>query len=130
MLATLRATVGTETVAATVAEHIRPYVRTIDQDGHYPEGGLRALGKAGAFAHHVGTAAPGNGLNAAIAAMAEVGETCLSTAFCVWCQDALAWYLDRSQNKSLRSRLLPAISIRHASRRHRPIESHEGILGH
>lgn len=96
------------TVADVVAQSIRPILNDIDAKGLYPEQALRSLGRAGAFAHHVGEA-PG-GLPAAIAAMAEVGETCVSSAFCMWCQDALAWYLDRSPNRALAARLLFDVS--------------------
>jgi alkylation response protein AidB-like acyl-CoA dehydrogenase len=74
------------TVADIAADSVRPLVRKIDQEGLYPDGLLRELGAAGAFAHHVST--DGNGLIAAVADMANVAEVCLSTAFCMWCQDA------------------------------------------
>ncbi|SFM01831.1 Acyl-CoA dehydrogenase [Methylobacterium pseudosasicola] len=88
--------IGPETtrgVADIVAVDLRPQIGAIDA-GAYPETVLRALGAAGAFAHHTdGTAA---GLLRAIEAMGEIAEACLSTAFCTWCQDALVWYLARS----------------------------------
>lgn len=93
-----------------VARDIRPMLHAIDRDGVYPETAMRRLGAAGAFSHHVASRADGGGLARAIAAMAEVGETCLSTGFCMWCQDALAWYLNRSDNDGLKRRLLPAIA--------------------
>ena len=93
-----------------VASDIRPNLHAIDRDGVYPETAMRRLGAAGAFSHHIGNSASDGGLDRAIAAMAEVGETCLSTAFCMWCQDALAWYLDRSDNDSLKRRMLPAVA--------------------
>src|SRR5262249_61175806 len=40
--------------------------------------------------------------------MADIGTACLSTAFCTWCQDALVWYLDRSDNPAPRARYLAA----------------------
>lgn len=93
-----------------VARDIRPILHAIDRDGVYPETAMRRLGAAGAFSHHIGNSASDGGLDRAIAAMAEVGETCLSTAFCMWCQDALAWYLDRSDNDSLKRHVLPAVA--------------------
>ena len=96
------------TVADIAADSVRPLVRKIDQEGLYPDGLLRELGAAGAFAHHVST--DGNGLIAAVADMANVAEVCLSTAFCMWCQDALVWYLARSENTDLRTRLLDAFA--------------------
>ena len=93
-------------VADVIAHQIAPEVRAIDRDGVYPETGLRALGSAGAYAHHI----DGGGLARAIADMATVAETCLSSAFCVWCQDALVWYLARGENPELRTRLLTAVA--------------------
>ena len=92
------------TVAEIAAETIRPLARTIDQDGFYPDQALQDLGAAGAFGRHAtGT---GDGLMAAIADTSRVAETCLSTAFCMWCQNALVWYLAKTENQPLRQRLL------------------------
>src|SRR5262249_30092808 len=41
----------------------------------------------------------------AIRAMAAAGEHCLSTSFCMWCQDALGWYIFTSANDDLKERL-------------------------
>ena len=97
-----------QNVGDVVAAHVRPLVQTIDRDGLYPEAALRGLGAAGAFAHHVGE--NGRGLPDAIADMAEVGATCLSTAFCMWCQDALVWYLDRTPNRELAAHALSDVA--------------------
>ena len=80
---------------------LAPLVRRIDE-GHYPEAVLRRLGEAGAFLGE--TKRP---LFDAISAMARVGEECLATAFCMWCQDTFAWYLQNTENEELRRRLLP-----------------------
>jgi alkylation response protein AidB-like acyl-CoA dehydrogenase len=82
---------------------LAPLVRRIDE-GHYPEAVLRRLGDAGAFLGEANRAAQ---LFDAIAAMARVGEECLATAFCMWCQDTFAWYLQNTDNEELRQRLLP-----------------------
>lgn len=92
-------------LAAVIREDLRPQVAAIDA-GRYPEDVLRALGAAGAFAHHLdGTP---EGLVGAIGAMAAAGEACLSTAFCIWCQDALVWYLARSDEADARRHLSAA----------------------
>jgi alkylation response protein AidB-like acyl-CoA dehydrogenase len=89
-------------VARVVEVQLAPLVRRIDR-GEYPETVLRALGDAGAFSAHVS----GTGdLFEAISAMERVGEQCLATAFCVWCQDTFAWYLANTDNESLRRRML------------------------
>ncbi len=97
-------------VADVIAREIEPKVETVDADGRYPIEALRALGHAEAFSHHVGGGQEPDGLRRAIADMAAVGEVCLSTAFCIWCQDALAWYLDRSENPEARERNLSAVA--------------------
>jgi len=92
-------------VGRIVSRDLAPLVQRIDREGHYPEAVLRELGEAGAFAAHVGH--EGAGMVDAIAAMARVGQDCLATAFCMWCQDALAWYLANSENDELKRALLP-----------------------
>ncbi len=99
------------TVSSIVADDLRPLARRIDTEGLYPAEILRRLGAAGAFAHHTERLGAGPaGIIAAVDAMAEVGESCLSTAFCTWCQDALVWYLDRSDNPAPRRRYLAAVA--------------------
>ena len=93
-----------EAVRGIAAKDLGPIVQKIDAEGLYPEGVLRAFGAAGAYGCHV----PDEGdpdLVTAIRAMAIAGEYCLSTAFCMWCQDALAWYIHASDNVLLRDRL-------------------------
>src|SRR5215831_17395918 len=97
------------TVSSIIAEELRPLARRIDAEGIYPTDILRRLGDAGAFAHHTESQGIGPaGVAAAVDAMAEIGTACLSTAFCTWCQDALVWYLDRSDNPAPRARYLAA----------------------
>ncbi len=98
------------TVAHVVADAVRPGARAVDEQGVYPAATLHRLGAAGAFSHHVGLGGAADGLLRAVADMTEVGAACLSTAFCLWCQDALAWYLDRSENDLVRQRHLGAVA--------------------
>ena len=92
-------------IARIVRFELLPLVRSID-GGHYPEGVLRRLGEAGAFlgGHREQRSSL---LFDAIASMASVGEHCLATAFCMWCQDTFAWYLLNTENEPLRETLLP-----------------------
>ena len=96
-------------VAGIVARDLSPLARAIDEGGVYPERILRALGEAGAFGRHLDGCAADGGLSDAIADMAEIAAVCLSTAFCAWCQDALAWYLDRAENLGPRERWLDEV---------------------
>ncbi len=87
---------------------LSPLVAAIDRDGFYPEAVLRAFGAAGAYAAHgegVAMGRLGAGLRTSVEAMSVAAEYCLSTAFCMWCQDALAWYISTSPNEALQSRL-------------------------
>ena len=99
-------------IRAIVAEMIAPNVEKIDRHGFYPEAALRSLGAAGAYAGHLTTYAPlaKRSIAAAVRAMASVGETCMSTAFCVWCQDTCGWYLEQTPNADLRDRLQPGVA--------------------
>jgi alkylation response protein AidB-like acyl-CoA dehydrogenase len=95
-----------ETVRDLSSRQLAPIVRKIDGEGHYPEAVIRAFGRAGAFARHLpGETLGGPDLVTAIRAMAAAGEYCLSTSFCMWCQNALAWYIFASDNQGLKASL-------------------------
>ena len=95
-----------EAVRKLSAQELAPIVQRIDSEGHYPENVMRSLGHAGAFACHLPGEAPGGpDLATAIRAMAAAGEYCLSTSFCMWCQDALGWYIFASANEALKADL-------------------------
>ncbi len=76
----------------------------IDQ-GTYPEAILRELGAVGAFMAQW-DAGEGPDYGTAIEVIAEVSRVCGSTGFMVWCQLALALYLERSANPALQGELL------------------------
>jgi hypothetical protein len=90
-----------EAVRRIAARDLAPIVREIDA-GFYPEAVLRAFGAAGAYGTHLPNGTGGADLATAVAAMAAAGEYCLATAFCMWCQDALAWYVSASENAALK----------------------------
>jgi alkylation response protein AidB-like acyl-CoA dehydrogenase len=99
---------GTDVVAAVRAlssRELAPLVRQIDAEGYYPEAVMRAFGGAGAYAQHLPGLSQKVDLSTAIEAMAAAGEHCLSTAFCMWCQDALGWYIFASANDPLKTSL-------------------------
>jgi alkylation response protein AidB-like acyl-CoA dehydrogenase len=95
-----------EDIRAIVRADLIPLVEQIDRDGFYPEDVMRKFGRAGAYGQHLPNGGSGFNLTNAIDAMSVVGEECLSTAFCVWCQDALGWYVAASSNETLKERLL------------------------
>lgn len=94
-------------VDAVASNQLMPLAREIDA-GLYPEDIMRALGTAGAYSAHVNADALDMG--ATIEAIARSGEECISTAFCMWCQNALAWYIASSENDALKATLLPKVS--------------------
>lgn len=95
-----------------VAIDLAPMAHDIDVKGLYPMDTMRALGEAGAFGGHLAgqTRLSSPDLGFAIRAMAEVSASCMSTAFCMWCQDACGWYLENTGNTELRDRLQPGIA--------------------
>jgi len=99
-----------EQVAQLARKDLAPLVHDIDLKGHYPEGFMRALGTAGAYSAHAPmTGSGGFDIETAVRAMSAVSEHCLSTGFCVWCQDALAWYIANSDNATLKSTIGPKL---------------------
>lgn len=83
---------------------LAPLVRKIDADGVYPESVMQAYGDAGAYGLHLPTGA-GPDIKTSIQAMSIAGEYCLSTAFCMWCQNAITWYVFNSDNTGLHETL-------------------------
>jgi hypothetical protein len=91
------------------SRELAPLVQKIDAEGYYPEAVMRAYGRAGGYACHLPNETPID-VGAAISAMAAAGEYCLSTSFCIWCQDALGWYIYASDNVSLKETLGPRVA--------------------
>ena len=83
------------------SRELAPLVRKIDADGLYPESVMRSFGQAGAYERHLPDGSAPD-LQASIQGMTIAGEYCLSTAFCMWCQSALAWYVYNSDNEALK----------------------------
>lgn len=92
------------------ADLLAPIVRKIDDERIYPEDIMRAYGAAGAYGTHLAGPQGGTDLTTAILAMARASEECLSTGFCVWCQDTLGWYIASSDNDYLKTEILPKVA--------------------
>ncbi|MEC3862435.1 acyl-CoA dehydrogenase family protein [Mesobacterium sp. TK19101] len=90
-------------------EDLASIVIKIDEERIYPEDIMRAYGKAGAYSTHGGGIDGNVDLTDAILAMARASEECLSTGFCVWCQDTLAWYIASSDSDVLKAEVLPKV---------------------
>jgi alkylation response protein AidB-like acyl-CoA dehydrogenase len=100
-----------EAIAAEAAG-LGALAHAIDKQAQYPAAQLRALGAAGAFGLHLAAHSRLGrpALAQAIEAMAAVSAQCMSSGFCVWCQDSAAWYLEQTGNAALRARLQPGIA--------------------
>jgi alkylation response protein AidB-like acyl-CoA dehydrogenase len=91
-----------EAVRAAATRELPSLVHKIDAEGYYPESVMREFGRLGAYAHHLPGKSDAIDMVTSINAMAAAGEYCLSTSFCMWCQDALAWYIYASDNDTLK----------------------------
>jgi len=91
---------------------LRAMAGITDREGVYPRAALERLGAAGAFGLHLAAQSrrENASLDAAIEAMALVSASCMSSGFCVWCQDSAGWYLEQTDNAALRARLQPDIA--------------------
>ncbi len=103
-------TVDTDALERIATTDLAPIARRIDEDRVYPEPVMRAFGAAGAYGTHLGGADAPVDLGPAILAMARGSEECLSTGFCMWCQNALGYYIASSDNAALKRDLLPRIA--------------------
>jgi len=94
-----------------VERELKPQVKEIDQGGQYPREFMRNFGALGGFAQSCPRelGGGGRGLKAAIQAMEIVSQECLSTGFCVWCQDACGWYIQHGDSDYLKSCVLPDV---------------------
>ncbi len=97
-------------VTRITTEELTPIVRKIDDERIYPEEIVRAYGQAGAYGTHIGGVDGNTDLTQAILTMATASESCLSTGFCMWCQDTLAWYIASSDNDFLKTEILPKVA--------------------
>lgn len=97
-------------VAEIVEMRLRQQTRAIDKDGLYPAEVLRDLGAAGSYRSHVALDSKAINFQKAIEDIATVAEECVSTAFCMWCQSALGWYVYASDNELLKKKVLSQIA--------------------
>jgi hypothetical protein len=93
-----------------IRQSLKPKTISIDH-GEYPVGILHELGRAGAFRHHLESANPaGMDIVGAIDAMDRISVECMSTGFMTWCQDAVGWYVENSDNPYLKETVLPRLA--------------------
>lgn len=89
---------------ALVDEKLKPNVKRIDEEAHYAEDYLLALGKAGFFDSSQKDEA--SYLLDELKLVNETAKVCMTTAFCLWCHLAALTYIRKSKNTSLRDNIL------------------------
>jgi hypothetical protein len=101
-----------ERVTGIADRIVAPLATRIDRDGYYPVDALRELGSAGAFRQHLASQSRDGRIDlvGAVESMAAVSAQCLSTGFMTWCQDALGWYIECSDNPWPRENLLSRVA--------------------
>lgn len=91
-------------VRALLERELAPQIRAIDEESVYPNELLTKLGALGCYNTRTADGLS-HDLFPVIESMAAAAESCLSTAFCMWCQSAFAWYLTHAESRSLREDL-------------------------
>lgn len=101
-----------EAITELVKHALAPLASAIDQDGVYPEAFLRELGALNGYNSAIAPAHGGLGLDLSpqLDVTTQVGRECGSTAFLVWCQSTVAWYLQHAPNEAARNRYLAPVA--------------------
>lgn len=96
-----------KTLDELIKKHIKPIVKKIDQDAHYPLDYLQSLGEVGVL--------QSNGrqrfelLTSDVNIIEETAKTCMTTAFNLWCHLAVSTYLRLSNRPYLQEIILPEL---------------------
>lgn len=98
---------ATTHVVSLLAEHVKPLVRKIDQQAHYPLTYLQSLGESGLLRS---TERSAELLRVEDVQLVEqTAQICMTTAFNLWCHLASATYLRLSGREHLQHRILPLL---------------------
>lgn len=96
-----------ELLLQIIEEKLKPVVKKVDEQAHYAESYILALGEAGFFqstAKDTPTL-----LQDEATVVRETAKICMTTAFCVWCHLAALTYLRNSENAHLKQVILPLL---------------------
>ncbi|MFO7858306.1 MAG: acyl-CoA dehydrogenase family protein [Ectothiorhodospiraceae bacterium] len=101
-----------EQVEALVSEKLAPMTVAIDRQGVYPADFMHQLGALGGYRQHLASqrADGERDLGGAIRVIDAVSRECMSTGFCAWCHNTMAWYLEHADDPSVRDNLLPGVA--------------------
>ncbi|HLR42958.1 MAG TPA: acyl-CoA dehydrogenase family protein [Pseudogracilibacillus sp.] len=95
-----------ELLGEIIDEHLRPFVKRIDEEAFYAKTFLEKLGEAGFFAVE---AREQDELEKRFIVIEETAKVCMTTAFCIWCHLAATTYLTHTENESLKNAVLPKL---------------------
>lgn len=99
--------INIEVLQALIDEKLKPFVKRIDEEAFYAEDYLYALGKSGFF-----DSSQKNEqaiLLDELTIVQETAKVCMTTAFCLWCHLAALTYIRKTENVSLRTKILPLL---------------------
>ncbi len=86
---------------------LKPLVRKIDSEAHYPEDFLKAIGKEGLLSSK--DLPKGECLSREVHLLKETAKVCMTTAFNLWCHLASLTYIRHTDNPFLKNELLPKL---------------------
>lgn len=89
-----------------IDEHLRPFVKKIDEEAFYAKTFLEKLGAAGFF---MAEATEEHNLEKRVIVIEETAKVCMTTAFCIWCHLAATTYVTHTENKRLKNTALPKL---------------------
>lgn len=99
--------VNKELLVQIIDEKLKPVVKKVDEQAHYAEEYILALGEAGFF--QSANKDRSTLLQDEAEVVRETAKVCMTTAFCVWCHLAALTYLRNSDNPYLKHTLLPQL---------------------
>ncbi|MFC3040771.1 acyl-CoA dehydrogenase family protein [Virgibacillus xinjiangensis] len=96
-----------EKLTPLLQEELKPLVRKIDTEHHYPGEFLRLLGENGYYTSESQTEKEVSLREFQL--VEEVSKVCMTTGFVLWCQLAALTYLRNSRNDYLKKEILPKL---------------------
>ena len=99
--------VNKELLLQIIDEKLKPVVKKVDEQAHYAEDYIFALGEAGFF--QSANKEQSRVLQDEATVVRETAKVCMTTAFCVWCHLAALTYLRNSENTYLKQVVLPTL---------------------
>lgn len=94
-------------LAQIIEDKLKPLVKKVDEQAHYAESYILALGEGGFF--QSANKDQSSLLVDEATVVRETAKVCMTTAFCVWCHLAALTYLRNSDNAYLKNEVLPQL---------------------